>query len=262
MSVAMLAVLTVLAWVWLALGAGMAPGLSLPALLPHDGGMMPGMETGGMAMPASADVPGAWWPASRFLLTFSMWWVMMVAMMLPSATPMVLLYARTAVSGGVTVSPATGSFLSGYLLVWGLFSLAATALQMVLERAGVVAGMDMVSVSRPFSGALLVAAGLYQLSPFKEVCLRHCRNPAQFLTHYYRAGRAGALRMGVRHGAFCAGCCWLLMALLFVGGVMNLVWIAFLTLLVAAEKMLPGGRWIAIGGGILCLGWGGYMFLA
>ncbi|MCJ2179301.1 DUF2182 domain-containing protein [Novosphingobium album (ex Hu et al. 2023)] len=261
----MLAVLTLLAWAWLSLGAGMgmAPGLSLPALLPHHAGqpaVMPAMEMGGMPIPSHDLAP--WWTASRLLLTFSMWWVMMVAMMLPSAAPMILLYARTAVAGGVTVSPATGSFLSGYLLVWGLFSFAVAALQMLLEHAGLLAGMDMVSVSRPFSAAVLAAAGLYQLSPVKEVCLRHCRNPAQFLALHYRAGRRGALQMGLRHGAFCAGCCWLLMALLFVGGVMNLVWIAFLTLLVAAEKMLPVGRWIAVAGGILCLVGSGYLFLA
>lgn len=258
MTIVMLFVLTILAWVWLATGAGtgMAPVRSLPALLPPEAA--PTM--GGMEMPAME--PQVGWPVGRFLLTFSMWWVMMVAMMLPAAAPTILLYVRTATHGASTAPPATGSFLSGYLLVWGLFSLAAAALQMLLERAGIMAGMEMVSVSRPFSAALLMAAGLYQLSPFKDVCLRQCRNPAEFLTRHYRPGRSGALRMGMAHGAFCAGCCWLLMALLFVGGVMNLVWIAFLTLLVAAEKLLPGGRRIAVAGGVLCLVWGGWIVLA
>lgn len=258
-SIVMLVTLTLLAWAWLAMGAGMgmAPGLSLPSLLPPEA--MPPMAMPGMDMGAPA--PSSWWPLSRFVLTFSMWWVMMVAMMLPSAAPLILLYARTATAGAIA-RPPTGSFLSGYLLVWGLFSLAATALQMLLEHAGVMAGMEMVSVSRPLSAALLIAAGVYQLSPLKDVCLRHCRNPARFLTHHYKAGRAGALRMGMVHGAFCAGCCWLLMALLFVGGVMNLVWIALLTLLVAAEKLLPGGRGIAVAGGVLCVAWGGWIALA
>ena len=106
------------------------------------------------------------------------------------------------------------------------------------------------------AAALLIAAGLYQLSPLKEACLRHCRNPAQFLSRHYRPGPTGAFRLGVYHGAYCVGCCWLLMALLFVGGVMNLAWIALLTLLVAAEKLLPGGRWIALVTGAAFIAWG------
>lgn len=262
-SIAMLAVLALLAWLWLAMGAGMgmAPGHFLPSLLPHEAAPEPMSSVDGIHAMSMAGIP-AWWTVPRFLLTFSMWWVMMVAMMLPSAAPMILLYARTAASGGVTLSPATGSFLSGYLLVWGLFSFAAAGLQMLLEHAGIVTGMEMVSVSRPFSATVLIAAGIYQLSPLKDVCLRHCRSPAQFLTGHYRPGRTGALRMGMLHGAFCAGCCWLLMVLLFVGGVMNLVWIASLTVLVAAEKMLRGGRRIAVAGGILCLAWGAFVLLA
>lgn len=256
-SIVMLSLLVVLAWAWLALGAGtgMAPDHFLPPLVPQGTAPMPDM--GGM-MPMAAS--STWWPASRFLVTFSMWWVMMVAMMLPSAAPMILLYARTAMSGGSTTSPATTSFLSGYLLAWGLFSFVAAGLQMLLEHAGLLAGM--ISVSRPLSAAVLIVAGLYQLSPLKEVCLRRCRNPAQFLSRHYRPGAGGALRMGMLHGAFCAGCCWLLMALLFVGGVMNLVWIAVLAALVAAEKLLPGGRGIAVAGGLLCLVWGAFILLA
>lgn len=255
-SIAMLLVLTIMAWAWLATGAGtgMAPGLVPPVLVPPET-----VDTmAGMDMPAME--PQAQWSAGRFALTFSMWWVMMVAMMLPSAAPVMLLHVRAATAVGAP--PATGSFLSGYLLVWGLFSAAAAELQMLLEQAGVVAGMDMASASRPFSAALLIAAGLYQLSPFKDFCLRRCRNPAQFLTRHYDPGSLGALRMGMIHGAFCAGCCWLLMALLFVGGVMNLAWISFLTFLVAAEKLLPGGRRISVAGGVLCLAWGGWVALA
>ncbi|CDO37412.1 DUF2182 domain-containing protein [Novosphingobium sp. KN65.2] len=270
-TVAMLFALTVLAWIWLASGAGtgMAPGFRFPDPMPGAPATMHGSDnamSGHMgasmgAMPGMAET-AAPWALSRFLLTFAMWWVMMVAMMLPSAASTILLHARAGSAGAAGSRPATGSFLSGYLLVWGLFSFVATVLQMALERAGIMAGMDMVSVSRPFSAVVLLLAGLYQLSPFKETCLRHCRNPAQFLTRHYRPGRAGALRMGLLHGAYCAGCCWLLMALLFVGGVMNLVWIAFLTLVVAAEKLLPGGRWIAIAGGLACIAWGTWIVLA
>ena len=257
-SVAMLAVLAVLAWIWLALGAGtgMAPGHFLPPVVPHElspAGMTAMGAGGGMPLTAGSH----WWPVPRFLLTFSMWWVMMVAMMLPSATPVVLLYGRVALTQGAPGSPANASFLCGYLLVWGLFSCAAAAMQMLLEHAGMMAGMGMVSASRPFSAAVLIVAGLYQLSPLKDACLHQCRDPARFLVRHYRPGKSGALRMGILHGAFCAGCCWLLMALLFVGGVMNLVWIAFLTLLVAAEKLLPGGRAVAMAGGLACLTWGG-----
>lgn len=255
-SIAMLLALTIMAWVWLATGAGtgMTPGLAPPVLVPP---AVAPTAMAGMDMPAME--PEAQWSAGRFVLTFSMWWVMMVAMMLPSAAPVILLHVRAATAVGAP--PATGSFLAGYLLVWGLFSLAAAALQILLEKAGIVAGMDMASASRRLSGGLLIAAGLYQLSPFKDFCLRRCRNPAQFLTRYYSPGSAGALRMGLVHGAFCAGCCWLLMALLFVGGVMNLAWIALLTFIVAAEKLLPGGRRIAVAGGVLCLGWGAWIAL-
>jgi predicted metal-binding membrane protein len=110
--------------------------------------------------------------------------------------------------------------------------------------------------SRTASGGLLIAAGLYQLSPIKDACLSRCRSPAEFISRHYRAGIGGAARLGLLHGAFCVGCCWLLMALLFVGGVMNLLWVAGLTLLVAVEKLLPGGKWIARIAGLAMIGWG------
>jgi predicted metal-binding membrane protein len=165
-----------------------------------------------------------------------------------------LLYIR--VSASSRVRPATASFLGGYLAVWGLFSLLAAALQGLCERFGLLAPMTMASTSRWLSAALLVAVGLYQLSPLKNLCLRHCRNPAQWLSAHYRPGPLGALRMGLLHGAYCAGCCWLLMLLLFAGGVMNLGWIAAITLIVAAEKLLPFGKSVALTAGAVCLAWG------
>jgi len=252
-TIAALALLTLLAWVWLLLGAGMAmaPRAELH-LFPRSaaGDMM------GMAMPSAA------WSAGQWLLAFSMWWVMMVAMMLPAAAPVILLYAKAAAVRPDAPRPATGSFLAGYLGVWGAFSLAAVLLQDALQRSGALAPMTMESTARGLSAAILVAAGLYQLSPLKEACLAHCRNPAVFLSRHYRPGRMGAWRMGALHGAFCLGCCWLLMALLFVGGVMNLAWIALLSLLVAGEKLLPGGRRMGQAAGLGFIAWGALVAFA
>jgi predicted metal-binding membrane protein len=233
-TLAALAGLCLLAWAWLLLGAGVAA---------------PGAAMEGMAM-----APPAWSPG-HFALTFAMWWTMMAAMMLPAAAPMVLLYARAAARPG-SPAPASGAFIAGYLLVWAAFSLLAAALQLWLDRAVLLAPQSMALTGHRLTGVLLIAAGLYQLSPAKGSCLRHCRNPTQFLSRHYRPGASGALRMGLIHGAWCLGCCWALMLLLFAGGVMNLAWIAALTLLVAAEKLLPAGRWISRLAGAACLGYG------
>lgn len=205
--------------------------------------VMAGME--GMTAP-----PG--WP-----LVAAMWTVMMIAMMVPSAAPTVLLYGqvqrRSAESGK---PPPTAAFLAGYLICWTLFALLAATLQLALQRGMLASPMAIALTGRETRAGLLIAAGLYQLSPLKDACLGRCRSPARFLTRYYRPGASGALRLGLFHGAFCVGCCWLLMALLFVGGVMNLLWVAVLTLLVAAEKLLPGGAWIARIAGLAFIGWG------
>lgn len=252
-SVGALVLLMALAWGWLLRGAGMdmQPLVSLapPAASPD--------QATGMQMDMPRPAP---WSTGLFALTASMWWIMMVAMMLPSAAPTVLLYGRVAASGATT-RPSTAGFLAGYLAVWGLFALLATLLQTLLTRSGLLDPVPMASASGRLSGGILIAAGIYQLSPLKNVCLRHCRNPAQFLSRHYRPGSLGALRMGLLHGAYCLGCCWMLMALLFVGGVMNLAWIAILTLMVAAEKLLPFGRWVAIATGVACLTWGAALLL-
>ena len=150
----------------------------------------------------------------------------------------------------------TGAFAAGYLLVWLGFAVAAATLHWALERAGLVSAMMMGSQSRWLSGAVLIAAGLYQLSPLKNVCLAHCRAPASFLSRHWRPHALGALRLGAMHGAYCVGCCWMLMALLFVGGVMNLIWIAALAILVLIEKALPPGQWVGRGAGVALIGWG------
>lgn len=189
------------------------------------------------------------WTLSHFVMMFGMWTIMMVGMMLPSATPATLVHAavaRKALREGMPVTP-TAVFVLGYLSMWALFSLAATLAQWGLEEAALLSPM-LVSTSPALGGALLIVAGLYQLTPFKDACLDHCRSPAHFLAERWRPGWRGALRMGIEHGAFCLGCCWVLMGLLFVGGVMNLLWVAAITLFVLLEKVLPfgraGGRWV------------------
>lgn len=191
--------------------------------------------------------PSPGWP-----LVAAMWAAMMVAMMLPSAAPAILLFARVhRHSLGGASSPPTAAFLAGYLACWLGFSLIATALQLAFASP-----MSMALENRVASGALLIAAGVYQLSPLKDSCLNRCRSPAEFISRHYHPGAWGAARLGMLHGAFCVGCCWLLMALLFVGGAMNLLWVAGLTLLVAAEKLLPFGPWIARIAGVALIGWG------
>jgi len=192
-----------------------------------------------------ADMPMEPMPWSTFYaaLLFTMWWVMMIAMMVPSAAPMVLLFTAIKRKQGASVSPSIEAwiFLSGYLLIWAGFSLVAVLAQWGLERAGLLS-MAMASTSATLGGVILLAAGLYQFTPVKSACLRYCQSPVLFLSRHWRPGAVGALRMGLRHGSYCLGCCWFLMALLFVSGVMNLVWIAGIALYVACEKLLPLGH--------------------
>jgi len=175
--------------------------------------------------------------------------------------PAILLYAgvhRQALARGQVqdkLAP-TGAFAAGYLVLWLGFSVVAAALHWALERVGLVSAMMMGSKSRWLSAGVLIAAGLYQLSPLKHRCLAHCRAPASFLSRHWRPHGSGAFLLGVLHGLYCVGCCWMLMALLFVGGVMNLAWIAALAALVLMEKVLPAGQWIRRATGIVLLAWG------
>jgi predicted metal-binding membrane protein len=179
-----------------------------------------------------------------------MWWLMMVAMMLPSAVPAILLYARVKQRNEGRAIGATWIFLGGYLAMWLLFSIAAAVAQSLL------AGPSMALDSRVAQATVLIAAGLYQLSPLKSACVSQCRSPAEFLSRHWRPGPAGTLRLGVIHGAYCLGCCWMLMALLFVGGVMNLLWVIGLTIIVATEKLAPGGPLLGRAGGAALIAWG------
>jgi predicted metal-binding membrane protein len=192
---------------------------------------------------ASAWMMTAVWDARHLALLWAMWAVMMVGMMLPSAAPMLLLFgsvARRSAPGPSAASRRIYTFAAGYLTVWALFSLGATALQRLLAKFLFVSSMMEVT-SPVFGGMLLLMAGVYQLTPIKQACLRTCQSPLGFLMSRWRTGLAGAFRMGLEHGALCVGCCWALMLLLFVGGVMNLAVIAALTALVAFEKLTPLG---------------------
>jgi predicted metal-binding membrane protein len=176
-------------------------------------------------------------------VTFAMWFVMMIGMMTPSAAPTLMLYDRVQRHSGVDGAGAlTACFLLGYLAVWGAFSVLATLVQIELISGGWIDAMR-VATRRTAMGVLLVGVGLYQWLPIKRACLERCRSPAEFIAAYRRPGRPGAWRMGVRHGLYCLGCCWALMLLLFVGGVMNLLWVAAITAVVLAEKLLAA-EWI------------------
>jgi predicted metal-binding membrane protein len=202
------------------------------------------------------------WSAGYAMLVFIMWWVMMVAMMLPSAAPMILLFALVNRRNRAAGSPyvPTSIFASGYLLAWGGFSLLATGVHWLLDQSGFLSA-QMSSRSIPLGGLLLVLAGLYQLTPWKHACLRHCRGPMDFVIRYWRPGRHGALAMGLRHGVLCVGCCWVMMGLLFYGGVMNPYWIAGIAVLVLLEKLIPAGDYLGFAGGIVFIAWGGWLLV-
>jgi predicted metal-binding membrane protein len=219
-----------------------------------------------MVLPAACPVPAPGGAAaslapccgSRFGVAFAMWVVMMAGMMIPSVAPMVLTHAaiarRRAAGGAPHVSSAlflSLLFLAGYLCAWVAFSAAAAAAQGALLRAAVLDGRSL-SVGPWAGAAVLAAAAAFQLSPAKSACLAQCRTPVGYFVTEWRDGKAGAVMMGLRHGAFCIGCCWMLMAVLFAVGIMNIVWGAALTAFVVAEKVLPWRRAVVWSGGALC----------
>lgn len=224
----------VLSWAYLLSGAGMME------------------EMGDMLMPMSSGP----WTVGHALLVLLMWAVMMAAMMLPSAAPMILLHgtlARRRTDGAGTATQ--GAVAAGYLSTWAVFSVAATALQYALEQAALLSPMMQTS-SRWLAAAVLVGAGIYQWTPLKQACLRHCRSPLDQLMGHWRPGPRGAFAMGWRHGAVCVGCCWMLMLLLFVGGVMSMAWIAGIALFVLVEKLAPAGPLIGRVAGLALIAWG------
>ena len=292
-----------LSWAYLLAGAGMGMSafeMTRMSQLGMAGGMSEEGMTG-MAMLA----PAVWTPGYAVLMLF-MWWIMMVAMMLPSAAPMILLFATVNRKQRDTGHPyvATSIFAVGYLAAWAGFSLVAVFLQWGFQRTGILSPM-LVGTNVIFGGVLLLAAGVYQLTPIKHACLRQCRAPLAhsasaligvimlcdtnielppprvkrthmnfrrarlsmpvfasadcLLSTHWRRGTRGAIGMGLEHGAFCVGCCWFLMGLLFFGGVMNLYWIAGLALFVLLEKIVPAGHWLSFVTGVALLVWGAGM---
>jgi predicted metal-binding membrane protein len=250
-----LAALTVIAWtytLWLAAAMNI-DGMSMSGPgMGADMRMDPAMEMDGMEMDAGAalslgtvlGISPRPWSSVEAGVTLTMWIVMMVGMMLPSATPMILLYARVGRQSRKEGKPfaATGFFASGYLLAWVGFALAATLGQWLME--GTLLSPALASASRIFSGAVLIVAGLYQWTPLKDACLSQCQTPIVFLQRHggFRRDPAGAVGLGLRHGLYCIGCCWALMTLLFVGGIMNVLWIAAIAIFVLAEKVFFPGR--------------------
>jgi len=249
-----LAVITALAWadlVWLAGDMAMG-GMDMTGyrMIPAGRGLM---------MPADAP-----WQPIEFGYVFVMWVVMMIGMMMPSAAPMILIYARVGRQAAVQGKPfaASGWFAGGYLAAWTVFSLVATSAQWALERAALLTPM-MESASNKLGAAVLISAGVYQWAPLKDACLSHCRSPLLFIQRHggFHREPLGALTLGFRHGIYCIGCCWALMALLFVGGVMNLFWIATLAILVLLEKVVPFGRIFARAAGLAFIAGGVWLLL-
>ena len=245
-SVLALVAVSIVAWVYTIMGVGM----NMSAL---DMTRMAGPIGDPMTMG-----PGKTWTMSYAVLVFLMWWVMMIAMMTPSAAPTLLLYTALKRHGSERASATKLSliFLAGYLLIWGGFSLLAAGAQWGTETLGLVNGPMMTLASRPVAGVVLILAGLFQFSTLKTACLKQCSSHADFLTRHRRTGTGGALLMGMHHGAYCFGCCWALMALLFVGGIMNLYWIVGLAIYVLAEKIVPSPRLFARCTGAVLMVWG------
>lgn len=211
-------------------------------------------QMGDMSSILSMPMTSAWTPVQAGLMVM-MWSVMMAAMMLPSAIPMVLGYDRMDARSAEGRAGSTALFIAGYVLVWTAFAIGATGLQWVLRNLTLVDGMG-VATKGGLAGWLLVGAGIYQLTPLKRRSLGACRTPMGFLTTSWRDGRAGALRMGLHHGTLCLRCCWALMVLLFVLGVMNLAWVAVLAVFALAEKVLRRGEMISVIGGGVMIVWG------
>ena len=239
-----LAALVVLAWGYL---------LVLSKQMSDDASMasMPGMR----AMANMPDLSGVTAGAAQAIaLTVLMWWTMMIGMMVPSAAPMILLFGNVQRRQLAAESPRlrVALFTAGYLAIWAAFSVLAAVAQLALTKLALFAPLDLTVTA--WLGAVLVAlAGVYQLTPLKNACLRRCRSPAEFLSSHWRRGNSGAFRMGIDHGVYCVGCCWLLMSLLFVVGVMHLVWVAVIAVFVLIEKLVPQGETTAKINGVALL---------
>jgi predicted metal-binding membrane protein len=216
--------------------------------------------TGGMAMPGRWTMSMMWMPMGdefhSALIFTAMWLAMMIAMMLPSTLPMILLYRRvSAFRGEARLGRATFTLASGYFFVWTLFGVTAYLIGMVIARAAM--HLDSVSRALPVAGGVaLCIAGIYQLTPWKSACLNHCRDPLTTVAHHLQSGRFAALRLGLHHGLFCAGCCWGLMLIQLVLGVMSLPVMIAVAVVIALEKLIPRGEWIARATGVAAIALG------
>jgi predicted metal-binding membrane protein len=202
------------------------------------------------------------WSPVQIIPLFLMWTEMMVAMMIPSAAPMILMFASVNRKRRADERPfvPTGIFLLGYLAAWTGFSALAAVTQWALHSRALLSPM-MASTSPILGGTLLCAAGVFQWTPLKNACLTHCRSPLSFLMTDWREGKSGAFAMGLKHGAYCTGCCWFLMALLFVAGVMNMWWVAIISVLVLLEKAAPKGLWLGRIAGAFLVVWGAWVMV-
>ena len=195
------------------------------------------------------------WTYIDFILLFLMWLVMMIAMMTPSVSPLILVFATINRERKQQDHPFVNVALlmAGYFLVWAVFSLAATSLQWLLQEISLLSP-DMKSTSKIFGGIILITSGIFQFTPLKQTCLAHCRTPLNFVLQHWKEGKQGALRMGIENGFYCLGCCWMLMVLLFVTGIMNLLWVSIIALFVLVEKILSQLKWIPyLAGSVLIL---------
>jgi len=197
------------------------------------------------------------WSWTDFVLLFLMWIVMMIAMMTPSVTPLVLIFAMINRQRKQQQNPfvSSGYLLGGYFIVWGVFSLFATLLQWLLQQVSLLSP-EMETTSNILGGIIVTTAGIFQFTPLKYACLKHCRTPINFISSKWKQGKWGALQMGMENGLYCLGCCWILMILLFVSGIMNLLWIAIIALFVLVEKVFPAPKLVSAIAGIVLITYG------
>ena len=204
------------------------------------------------AMPMSPE-----WTATDFVLLFLMWLVMMIAMMTPSVAPLILIFAKVnrQRKHEERVFVSSIYLMTGYFLVWAVFSLAATLLQWLLQQVSLL-NPEMKTTSKILGSAILIMSGIFQFTPLKKTCLKYCRTPLGFVLQHWKEGKSGALKMGMENGLYCVGCCWMLMVLLFVAGIMNLLWVALIALFVLIEKISPGVKWIPYVAGLVLIVYG------
>ncbi len=197
------------------------------------------------------------WNSTDFILMFLMWLVMMIAMMTPSVAPLILLFTKVNRQRKNQQSPFvnTSYLFTGYFMVWAGFSLLATLLQWILQQVSWL-NPDMIITNKILGSIILIAAGVFQFTPLKQTCLDFCKSPLEFIYKHWKEGKKGAVKMGIQNGIYCVGCCWVLMVLLFVSGVMNILWVALIALFVLIEKVFARSKWISFSAGTLLITYG------